>query len=260
MARKNSGNPFLDEAGAQVVHFAADVRTLGKLGELRGKIIEMGESGAWRRYRTAAGTDEWLECEFDYFLISCDLEYDDVYRAIAHANVGAAVRGMMDPAADPDKRRTLEEAAAGWHAPVPETLVERAVRLRWTKDAKGTLRVPPLSDRQRLQQQGTTREEHARKERAKRIPAKRRRELDSLARETRKSLTDEHEVRYLLDQIAKLAARRAGRPTGDHEQWAKDVAELDGDTKALAERWGITQRAAQMRAKEIRVLSSQVRS
>ena len=248
---KSTNNPFLDEAGEQVVHFTGDVRTLGKLGELRGKIIEMAESGAWRRYRTAVGVDEWLECEFDYFLISCDLEYDDVYRAIAHAKAGDATRDMMDPQAGPEKRRSLEEAAAAWHAPVPETLVERAARLHWTKTG-GELRVPPLSDRQRRKQQdGITREEHERRERAKRLSAKRRRELDALARETRKAVADEQEVRYLIDQLAKLSARPAGRPKGDHEQWARDVDELDGDTKALAGRWGIGERAARKRLAEL---------
>ena len=146
---KSMSNPFLDEAGEQVVHFTGDVRTLGKLGELRGKIIEMAESGAWRRYRTAVGVDEWLECEFDYFLISCDLEYDDVYRAIAHAKAGDVTRAMMDPDAGPDKRRTIEAAGLAWHAPVPETLTERAQRLGWTHDGSTTLKVAPVSDRQR---------------------------------------------------------------------------------------------------------------
>ena len=249
-------NPFLDEAGEQVVHFMGDVRTLGKLGELRGKIIEMAESGAWRRYRTAVGVDEWRECEFDYFLISCDLEYDDVYRAIATAKAGDATRAMMNPAAEPDKRRTLDEAAAAWHAPVPETLTERATRLHWTKPG-GELRVPPLSDRQRRKQRdGITREEHERKERAKRLPAKRRRELDALARETYKALADAQELRYLIDQLSTLVARPSGRPKADHEQWARDVAELDGDTKALAERWGIAESRVRARRSEMRALAS----
>jgi hypothetical protein len=147
-------NPFLDKNGEQVVHFAADVRTLGKLGELSGKIIEMAESGAWRKYRTAVGTDSWREGEFDYFLIACDLAYADVYRAIAHDKAGETVRAMMEPDADPAKRRTLEQAAAKWHAPVPETLVDRAARLGWAK-ADGDLRVPPLSDRQRHRRTAT---------------------------------------------------------------------------------------------------------
>jgi hypothetical protein len=206
-------NPFLDENGEKVVHFAADIRTLGKLGELSSKIIEMAESGAWRRYRTAVGVDQWRECEFDYFLISCDLAYQDVYRAIAHHRAGDAVRGMMDPDADPTKRRPLEKAGAAWHAPVTETLVERAARLGWTrKDVGGKngkpieMRVPPLSDRQRIKQQdGITREERERKRRVQQIPARRRRELDALARETVARFNDSQEVRYFIDQITKAS-------------------------------------------------------
>ena len=128
---KTRSNPFVDDAGAKVVDFMGDVRTLGKLGELSSKIIEMAESGVWRRYRTAVGVDEWLECEFDYFLIGCDLEYDDVYRAIKWHKLGETTRAMMDQDAGPDKRRTLEQAAAAWHAPGPETLVQCAERLHW---------------------------------------------------------------------------------------------------------------------------------
>src|SRR5580765_5470417 len=98
-------NPFLDENGERVVHFAADVRTLSKIGELADKIIEMAESGAWRRYRTAVGTDTWRECEFDYFLIACDLAHDDVYRAIKWHNLGDKTREVMNQTAAPDKRR-----------------------------------------------------------------------------------------------------------------------------------------------------------
>jgi hypothetical protein len=143
-------NPFLDENGEKVVHFAADVRTLGKIGELADKITEMAESGAWRRYRTAVGTDTWRECEFDYFLIACDLEHDDVYRAIKWHKLGDKTRASMDENAELRKRRPLEQAAAKWHAPTPETLDERAARLGWIK-SNGSVR-SALSERQRRKQ------------------------------------------------------------------------------------------------------------
>src|SRR6516165_6290630 len=99
---------FMDDNGEKVVHFAADIRTLGKLGELSAKIIAMAESGAWRRYRTAVGTDEWRECEFDYFLIACDVAFDDVDRAIRTHRLGGTTRNMMNPYAEPGQRRDLE--------------------------------------------------------------------------------------------------------------------------------------------------------
>lgn len=240
-------NPFLDTAGEQVVRFMGDVRTLGKIGELADKIIVMAESGSWRRYRTAVGTDKWLEAEFDYFLIACDVDYDDVYRAIKWHKLGETTRAMMDP--ESDQRRTLEEAAAAYHAPGPETLIQAAERLHWVK-RDGSAR-SPLSQRQRARQaSGKTYEEQARERRRKRITAKRRRELDGLASEVLNGLDDD-EKRYLLDAVARQLTRQAGRPKGDPEQWAKDVAELDGNTRALAERWGISERAVRKRKAEL---------
>jgi hypothetical protein len=249
-----NAKPFVDAAGRQVIDFAATCRTLGKVGELADNIMRMAESGAWRHYRTAVGDTTWRECELDYFLISCDLEYDDVYRAIKWNKLGDATRAMMDHDVSPDKRRPLEEAAAAYRAAGPETLLERAERLRWmTKTGKPR---SPLSDRQRVKQAsgGKTVEQQAQERRQQRIAAPRRRELDRVAEEMLAALAGDDERRYLLDTMAKLLNRKAGRPKDDHEQWAKDVAELNGDTKALAERWSVPLRTAQHRTQEIRGL------
>jgi len=250
-----NAEPFVDAAGRQVIDFAAACRTLGKVGELADNIMRMAESGAWRHYRTAVGDTAWRECELDYFLISCDLEYDDVYRAIKWNKLGDATRAMMDQDAPPDRRRPLEEAAAAYRATGPETLLERAERLRWIKNGKPRL---PLSDRQRAKQAsgGKTLEQQAQERRQQRIAAPRRRELDRVAEDALAALADDDERRYLLDTMAKLLNRKAGRPKDDHEQWAKDVAELNGDTKALAEYWGISEVRARARRSEIRELSS----
>jgi len=238
-------NPFLDENGEKVVHFAADVRNLGKLGELSSKIIEMAESGAWRSYRTAVGADAWRDCEFDYFLISCDVEFDDVDRAIRSHRLGGATRNMMNPYAEPEQRRTLDQAAEAWHSPGPGTLTDRAVRLGWVVNDKPRV---PLPQRQlaELKAGGMTMEQQAQERRKERLPVARRRELDDVARTTFDGLDDD-ERRYLLDVMRKLLARDRGRPPGDYEQWAKDIAELDGDTKALAERWGASDETVRQR-------------
>ena len=233
--------PFLDDAGEKVVHFIGEARNLSRLGELTDEVVAIAESGAWRSYRTALGTEEWLECELDYFLISCDLSHEDVSRVLAYTRKGADLAAMMDREADSSRRRALEQASEAWHAPTPETLVERARRLGWTRGDSGVLRAPPLSPRVRARQtHGGSLEENARRERAKRIPAKRRRELEALARQTQTEVTGQEELRYLVDELRKLVGRSPGRPTGDHEQWAKDLADLDGDTKALSERWGLS--------------------
>jgi hypothetical protein len=209
---KPQTNPFVDEAGAKVVHFMGDVRTLGKLGELSAKIIEMAESGVWRRYRTAVGVDEWLECEFDYFLIACDLDCDDVHRAIKWDRLGETTRAMMDQKAQPPKRRPLEQAAAAYHAAGPETLIQKAERLHWiSKSGKPR---SPLSDRRQRQQAsgGKTLEKQAHLRRVQRISWQRRRELDRLARETFANLSED-EGRYLIDAMAIRLKNRDVRYT-----------------------------------------------
>jgi hypothetical protein len=252
-------NPLLDKAGEQVVRFMGDVRTLGKVGELAEKIIAMAESGAWRRYRTAVGTDKWLECEFDYFLIGCDVDYNDVYRAIKWHKLGDTTRAMMDPDASAEKRRTLEEASAAYHAAGPETLAEKAARLHWVKK-DGSAR-SPLSRRQQAKQAagGKTFEEQTRERRQRRIKAARRRELDRLARETLAELDGDDERRYFLDVFAQRLTRKVGRPEGDREEWAKDIAELNGNTNALAERWGISRQQANERKRKVNTRNNLLR-
>src|SRR5262245_40424797 len=124
---------FLDDAGELVVRFIGEARNLSRLGELTDEVVGIAESGAWRSYRTALGTQEWLECELDYFLISCDLSHEDVSRVLAYTRKGGDLATMMDHEANSNRRRTLEQASAAWHAPTPETLVERAQRLGWTR-------------------------------------------------------------------------------------------------------------------------------
>jgi len=247
---------FLDENGARVVHFAADVRTLGKIGELADKIIAMAESGVWQHYRTAVGTDSWLDCEFDYFLIGCDIEYEDVYRAIKWEKLGQATRAMMDQKAPPDKRRALNEAGLKYRASGPETLVDKAARLGWI-NKNGAPR-SPLSGRQRARQAagGITTEQLARERRRQRLTQQRRRDLDQLAERTLAGLGSDDERRYLLNALATLLTRKRGRPESDHAQWAKDIAEVDGDTRQLAQRWGLARRQTFARVRKIRELAA----
>src|SRR5262245_7566903 len=203
-------NALLDDNGERVIHFAADVRTLGKIGELADKIIEIAESRAWRQYRTAVGQHEWLECEFDYFLIDCDLEFEDVYRAIKWEKLGDTTRAMMDQAAQSEKRRSLEEAAAAYVATGPETLVERAGRLGWMKK-NGDVH-SPLSSRQQAKQKarGKTLEQQVRERREGRLTATRRREIEQLAQRTLADLVSDDERRYLRDVFADQVSRKPG--------------------------------------------------
>jgi len=107
-----SDKPFVDQAGDQVLRFVSAARNLSRLGELTDEVVSIAQSGAWHRYRTAVGVDEWRECELDYFLIACDLSHEDISRIVAYTREGAALAPLMDHDANSDKRRPLEEAAA----------------------------------------------------------------------------------------------------------------------------------------------------
>ena len=209
--------PLVDEAGDQVLRFMSEARNLSRIGELTDEVVAIAQSGAWRRYRTAVGHDEWRECEFDYFLIACDLRHEDVGRVVAYTREGSTLAPLMDRDAEEDKRRTLDEAAAAWHAPVPETLIERAQRLGWTRNETSEhLRAAPLSARVRARQAyGMTKDEHARRTRVRQLPAARRRELDDLVERMKGEFTDDIERLYVIDQLRRLAKRRkAGEITG----------------------------------------------
>src|ERR1700728_4584673 len=132
----NSSNAFVDESGDIVLKFVSAARNLSRLGELTEEVVSIAKSGMWRRYRTAVGQDEWLECELDYFLIACDLQYDDISRVLSYTRDSADVAEMMNRDADTSQRRSLEDAGNTWHAPIPETLIERAQRLGWTRNEK----------------------------------------------------------------------------------------------------------------------------
>jgi hypothetical protein len=200
-------NTFVDETGDVVLKFVSAARNLSRLGELTDEVVSIAKSGAWRKYRTAVGQDEWRECELDYFLIACDLQYDDVSRVLAYTREGVALAQMMDRHADSQFRRSLEDAASNWHAPIPETLTQRAQRLGWTRNQKtSSLRAAPVPQRARARQAlGVTKDEHAKATRAQRLTPSRRRELDKAVDELRATLKDETERLYIIDKLrAKL--------------------------------------------------------
>lgn len=250
-----SSNPFLDEAGETVTRFVSAARNLSRLGELTDEVVQIAHSGAWRRYRTAVGTDEWRECELDYFLIACDLRHEDVGRIVAYTRESAALAPLMDRDANSERRRPLEEAATAWHAPTPETLVERAQRLGWTRsETSTTLRAAPLPARARARQaHGVTMDAHAQQGRARRIAASRRRELDALVRRVRDEISDELERLYVMDRLREAGSRGRPAATSDElERWRAEAERLGWDTARLAEEWGVGQRAARSRLGLIR--------
>lgn len=246
----SSDNPFVDDAGDQVLRFVSAARNLSRLGELTDEVVAIAKSGSWHRYRTAVGTDEWRDCELDYFLIACDLGYDDISRIVVYTREGATLAPLMDRDADPARRRPFEEASAAWHAPTPETLLKRAQRLGWTKtETSATLRAAPLPPRIRARQtHGISVDEHAKRSREQRITGQRRHHLDQLVAHLRSEFADDTERLYVIDQLRTPGKR--GRPSitsEERDRWAADAQRLGWDAAKLAEEWGISERAANNR-------------
>lgn len=194
---------FVDESGDVVLRFVSAARNLSRLGELTEEVVSIAKSGIWRRYRTAVGQDQWLECELDYFLIACDLQYDDISRVLSYTRESAEVAEMMDRDADTSRRRSLEDAATNWNAPGPETLIERAQRLGWTRNEKtNSLRAAPVSPRVRSRQaHGISKDEQAKRNRTERLAPSRLEELNREVARIRATLKDETERRYVIDRL-----------------------------------------------------------
>lgn len=250
-----SDKPFVDEAGDEVLRFVSAARNLSRLGELTDEVVSIAQSGAWRRYRTAVGTDEWRECELDYFLIACDLRHEDISRIVAYTREAGTLALLMDRNADSDKRRPLEEAAAAWHSPGQETLITRAQRLGWTRsEASRSLRAAPLPPRVRARQvHGISMDEHAQQTRSQRLSTDRRRELDELVRRVRAELEGDLERLYVVDQLRQ--SERRGRPDtteDERKQWRTDAERIGWDAGLLAQEWGVSRRTAERRIQKLR--------
>jgi hypothetical protein len=208
-------NSTVDAHGRHVLAFMGRVRNLTRLGELVDSIAEIAASGDWRTYKTAAGTEKWLAAEFDYFLIACDVPFADVTRVLAYNRRGAELASTMDREARARRRRPIEKAAESWPSAGAEGLVERAQRLGWI-NKRDEIASPLPRSAQLVAAKGVTMTELARQNRARQIPAKRRRELDALVRGIMEQTAEPVEVRYVMDRLrdrvrASLSRTRCDR-------------------------------------------------
>ena len=117
----------MDDAGQQVANFMGEVVNFTRIGELVDETLAMARSQAWRRYVTGIGPAEWRQCEFDYFLIACDVPYDDAARVLAWGKAGAEIGAMMKPDAPKQSRRSLDEAGLTYQGAGPESLQDRCL-------------------------------------------------------------------------------------------------------------------------------------
>src|SRR5216683_6601299 len=112
---------LVDANGERVITFSGRIRNLARIAELTESIIEMAESRAWRDYRTAVGHEQWLDAEFDYFLIACEMQRDDIARVLAWNGESSKLAPLMDREAAPERRRHLDAASARWASHGGET-------------------------------------------------------------------------------------------------------------------------------------------
>jgi hypothetical protein len=196
-----------DENWTTVSQFVSDLRNVSRLAAYVDTVVDIFESGAWRHYTDATGrTDNWRECEFDYFLIACGAQYSDVQRLLTWDRARAAEVAIAMESDDQMRRRALDEASSAWRSPTTATLADLASNQGWTK-AQGGLRVPPAPARARVRaRHGMTMDEHARHQRQARIPAGRRAELDARIDRLHEELSD-IELRYVRDAISEKLRR-----------------------------------------------------
>jgi hypothetical protein len=239
----------LDASGEWVWHFRLEARNLSKVSLLRKLVVDAFQSNHWRSYTTGIGRDKWRKCEFDYFLIASDIAYLDVSEMFTWKDHGRALAAatMSD---DPAKRRSLEEASAAWQSPTMETLAQHARRLGWVLTNGRSVRSAAPARARAYVRHGVTLEKHARQQRQRQVKT-RRAELDRVIENLVLRLRDEAALRYVIDRLRERVAKR-GRPTKDHQQWARDIATFKGNSKALAKHWGITIQNARMRKRNVK--------
>jgi hypothetical protein len=200
----------LDANGQAILAFAADLRNLSRTAALVDEVAEMHDSGRWRRYGTAQAVEEWRECEFDYFLIACDVAYEDIGNVLAWNKRGKELAPAM-VSDDKTKRRPLEAASAAWHSPTGETLADRAARRGWV-NGRGVLRRPPVPARALSHlKNGVTKDEHARQQRQAQIPRGRQKEIERRLEVLSDGLSD-IELRFARDQLASRITHRKPQP------------------------------------------------
>jgi hypothetical protein len=196
-----------------VSRFMSDMRNASRLATYVDTVVDMYESGAWRRYADATGRiDVWREREFDYFLIACGADYTDVQRLLSWDKAKAVdLAAAMDKGEEPDGRRPLDQAAAEWRSPTGVPLAELASQQGWTK-AGGALRPSPVPARARVRAKtGASMDENARRRRFEAISAKRRSEIERQVDRLLTEVPSEMEQRYLIDLIRGRISRVGSR-------------------------------------------------
>jgi hypothetical protein len=221
--------------GEQVDRFARAVPNMGRLGELTHATMAMLRSANWRHYRDATGVYQFQPGEFDYFLALQAVDAHDVARFYVTPDERSELASAMDRSRTGQTRyrRSLDAVIAA-HPHAADSLTASWSRHGWTEGKH------PVGSRAITRAKiGLTFEKRA-QERRRRTVRDRRAHLDHLVESIVRRTSNATEIRYVIDELRKRTGQRDGRPPGNHEQWARDLATFQGNEKALAKHWGIT--------------------
>ena len=192
-----------------VREFGATIHAAGHIGVIADAVIDIATSAAWRDYALAGHRATWLVAEFDYFLIASGVHYRDMEAMLKWRPDAHQLAPLMDPQADPDKRRPLKVASAQWDPPMPGvTLISLAKDLGWGTE-RGRQRKPPVGRRARARAAGADRDAAVRAARRERLGPQRCAELEALGAQLAEQLTTD-ECRFLADVLNVAAGRADG--------------------------------------------------
>jgi hypothetical protein len=151
--------------GEHVHRYARAVPNMGRIGDLTKATVELLHSEDWRDYSDATGAYHFLPGEFDYFLALQTVEARDVARFYLTVEERAELAMAMDRSrtAEAGYRRSRDEVALA-HPHAAKSLHDYWTRFGWEVarhpvGARALVRVKT----------GLTVEEHARRERQKRL-------------------------------------------------------------------------------------------
>ncbi|WP_221371088.1 hypothetical protein [Mycolicibacterium xanthum] len=193
-----------DANNERVREFATRMFDAGSIARIAEAVVDIATSGAWRNYDINGHACHWQAAEFDYFLITCGVKYDDMREVFKGRAAAAALAPMLDQR--DEQHRPLRIASEVW-GPCPdgETLISLAKRYGWVTD-RGRTRKPPVSRRSRARASGASREDRARDARRRRLGPQRCAELEELAAALAAKLTTD-EMRFMADEFTMAAGR-----------------------------------------------------
>jgi hypothetical protein len=203
-----------DSNSERVRGFAEKMFEARSIGRIADAILDIATSDAWRDYDIDGHHSHWLAAEFDYFLITCGVKYDDMVAVFKGYKSAALLVPLLDPR-DVEHHRKLQVASEAWGVlppseqfPAGRTLVSLAKELGWVTE-RGRYRKPPVGRRSRARAAGGSREARAREARRQRIGEERCAELVEWVATLAQELSPD-ECRFVADELNMAAGRNDG--------------------------------------------------